>query len=452
MATENNQQAPDKSDQNRWSVSAPAPLLRTSVIAGLVVVALFFGGLGIWAATAPIAGAAIAPGVVSPDGSRKTVQHLEGGIIQKILVEDGDEVREGDTLIVLQDTQARASFEVLEGERRLLAAKLARLLSEQANHQEIRFPGWLAGSEKEDTELKAILDAQRDLFSARLELHSGRKAIGQKRIDELMEEINGLELQIESQRKQIDLLDEEINAKKKLVERGMLARPEFLGLQRLRAEVEGELAENLAGVARARQSIGETELQIVNQDAVRLDEIVNELAETRSALSSIEEKLQAQKDVLERTVVIAPVAGTIVQSRFYTTGGVVGPGQPILDIVPAETELLIDARVRPVDIDSVAPGQSAQVHFLAFSQRRVRQIQGTVRSISADSLLDEHSGQSYFLARVEVSPEELEKLGEDAKISPGMPAEVLIKTGERTALQYIVEPLVNSLRRSFRES
>jgi len=437
---------------DRWETATPRKLLRGPVLIGYLVVLLFFGGLGTWAALAHIASAAVATGVVSPDGSRKTVQHLEGGIIAKILVDDGDTVEAGTPLVVLQETQARAAFEVLEGKRQLLAAKLARLLSEQAESTEMALPEWLLAKEGEDAGLAAILQAQRDLFTARRRLHEGRKAIGRKRIDELQEEINGLESQINSQRQQLDLLDEELVAKKRLLDRGMLPRPEYFALQRLSAEIEGEMAENVAAIARAKQSIGETELQIVHEDTVRLDKIIADLAETRAELASVEEQHRAQRDILDRTVVTAPVAGIIVQKRFHTTGGVVGPGQPILDIVPQDTELLIDAQVRPVDIDVVAPGQQARVHFLAYSERNLPQIHGIVRSVSADSLIDEFSEQSYYLARVEVPQEELAKLGEGVKITPGMPAEVLIVTGERTLLQYLVQPVVDSLRRTFRES
>jgi HlyD family secretion protein/epimerase transport system membrane fusion protein len=248
------------------------------------------------------------------------------------------------------------------------------------------------------------------------------------------------------------LIDEEISMKKKLVDKGMIPRPELLELQRMSASIQGDIAENTASIARAKQSIGETELQIVNEDSKRMDDIAKEMSDTRSELGSVVERLSAQRDVLDRTVITAPVAGIIVQKRFHTTGGVVGPGQPILDIVPENTQVLIEARVKPVDIDEVAAGQEARIHFLAFVQRRIPQIKGVVRWVSADSLVDENSGVSYYEARVEVPPEELAKLGEGIKITPGMPAEVLIVTGERTFLEYLVEPIFNSLRRSFRES
>ena len=437
----------------RWEASTPEKLLRGPVIAGYIVVALFFGGLGTWAALAPIASAVIATGVVSLEGSRKTIQHLEGGIITEILVEDGDLVQAGDHLVVLQETQARAAFEVLQGQRQMLAAKLARLLAEQTGQNKITFPQWLLESKTPgDTGLEEILQAQVDLFKARHKLHRGRKAVGNKRVDQLGEEIGGLKLQIKSQEEQLELLREETESKKEMLDQGMLPRPDYLILLRQKAEIEGDMAGNAAGIARLQQSIGETKLQVINEDAVRMDQIVSEMAKTRSELASVEERRNAQQDILERTIVVAPVSGLIMQKRFHTTGGVIGPGQPILDIVPQDAKLLIDVQVRPVDIDAVAPEQQARVHFLAFTQRNLPQIKGIVHSISADSMLDEVSGTSYYLARIEVLPGELEKLGEDIKISAGMPAEVLIMSGERTLLQYLVQPVLDSLRRTFRES
>jgi HlyD family secretion protein/epimerase transport system membrane fusion protein len=370
-------------------------LIRVPVMLGYVVVALFFVGLGTWAAVANIASATVARGVVSPEGSRKTIQHLEGGIITEILVDEGDKVNAGDPLLVMQGTQARASFEELQHKKYVFAAKLTRLLSEQANKPEVIYPAWLLTAAENSHAVGELLQAQRDLFAARQEVHQGRGAIGSKRVDEMEEEITGLQELIKSKRKQIKSLDEELAANQKLLDRNMIARPVYLQLDRLRSEIEGEMAESVASIARTRQNIGETELQILNEDARRLDDITSELADTRAELATVNERLNAQLDVLERTVVTAPVAGTVHNKQFYTTGGVIQPGQTILDIVPNEVELLIDARVSPVDIDVVAVGQEARVNFLAFNARNLPQINGFVRSISADSLLDEVTGESY---------------------------------------------------------
>lgn len=448
--------APDEAalkipDANRWTTDTPRSLIRGPVTIGYAIILVFFLGFGLWAATAHIASATIARGVVSPEGSRKTIQHLEGGIIADILVEEGDNVIAGDPLVVLQEIQARAGFDELQHKKHLYTAKLARLLSEQAGKDAVQFPEWLLAAEKDSSEVDEIMQAQVDLFAAKRAVHEGRKAIGGKRIDELREEIGGLKSLIKSKREQLRSLEEEIDAQKTLLERKLVARPVYLQLDRLRAEIEGEMAQAIADVARARQTIGETELQVVNETARRLDDIISELADTRAELATVDDRLRSQLDILERTVIEAPVSGSVHNMLFHTTGGIIRPGQAILDIVPLDVELLIDARVSPVDIDEVAVGQLARVHFLPFSSRNIPQITGYVRSISADILLDETTGESFFRAYVEVTPEELLKLGEAQEINPGMPAEVLIMTGERTMLQYLLEPLGDSLRRSFRE-
>ena len=250
----------------RWASPTPQKLLRGPIMVGYIVVGLFFGGLGAWAALANIASAVVASGVVSPEGNRKTIQHLEGGIIAEILVSDGDEVEAGDPLMMLQRTQARSIFGVLDGERQFHAAKLARLLGEQTGKQDISFPQWLLEAEQEDPRLRELLTAQRDRFLTRREVHHGRKAIGRKRIDELQEEVSGWKAQTVSQRKQLRLFDEEIVMKGHLLKKGMLPRPEYLELQRMQASIEGDIAESTAAMARAKQSIGELELQVLNED------------------------------------------------------------------------------------------------------------------------------------------------------------------------------------------
>lgn len=426
--------------------------LRGPVLFGIAVVLVFFAGLGGWAAIAPLASAAIAPGVVSPDGSRRTVQHLEGGIIREILVEDGSRVEVGDPLLVLADVAARASFEQLQTQVDALAALQARLIAEQQGRDAVAFPDRLLDAAAASEEVADILAAQSDLFETRRTAIEGRKNILRQRIAQLSEEITGLEAQIVSQERQLALIEEEIEGVAQLVDQGLERRPRLLALQRQEAEIEGAIAENRAAIARANQAIGEAELQILGLETDRLDEIATELTRVRTELLSLEERLMSSEDVLTRTVIAAPVSGTVVQLRYRTTGGVIGPGDAILDIVPLDEDLVIDARVSPVDIDAVAQGQDAQIHLLAYAQRNLPRIEGTVTTVSADALTDEQSGERYFRVKVEVDRDRLEALPADVTLAPGMPAEVLIMTGERTALQYILQPFLDSIRRSFRES
>jgi HlyD family secretion protein/epimerase transport system membrane fusion protein len=426
--------------------------LRRSTIAAALVIGLGLGGFGVWAAAAPLAGAAIAPGVVSPDGSRRTVQHLEGGIIRRILVEDGSVVQAGDPLIALEDVQARAGHDVLRARFHTLAAAQARLLAEQGGADDIRFPDWLIEATADDATALEAMVAQRQLFRTRVQGLADRRAILAQRIAQLREEIAGLEAQIVTDGRQIALIADEIEGLDQLYRKGLAPKTRLLALQREQSDIEGERAERRARIARARQAIGETELQIIAQGTALLDDTNEELSRVQAELAEVEQRLAASRDVLARTVISAPSAGTVVELRFYTPGGVIRPGEPVLDIVPDDEELLVDARLSPLDIDIVAPGMPAQIILPAFKQRHLPRIEGRVRQVSADAIVDPHSGERYFEARIEVDPEQLAAIQPAIELSPGMPAEVYITTAERTMLDYLLQPVFDSLRRAFRES
>ena len=428
------------------------PELRHQIRAGALVIGLFFGGLGWWAATAPLAGAAIAPGVISPDGSRRTVQHLEGGIIRAILVDDGSVVRAGDPLIVLEDVQARAGFDVLQTRFHTLAATQARLLAEQAGAASVRFPEWLIHAATDDATALEAMVAQRAMFDARAQALDERKAILRRRIEQLREEIAGLQAQIRADGRQIALIDEEITDVEELYRKGLERKSRLLALKRARTAIEGDRAERRARIARAEQAIGETDLQIIAQDTAMLEAINEEASAVQFELAEVEQRLAASRDVLERTLITAPTGGTVVQLRFRTHGGVIRPGEPVLEIVPRDEELLVDARVAPIDIDVVRPGLPARVVLPAFQQRHMPQIAGRVRRVSADAIADPQTGARYFEVQVEVDRAGLAALEPEIRLAPGMPAEVYITTGERTVLDYLLSPLYDSLRRAFRET
>lgn len=426
----------------RASIRGPARL-------GLAAVVLIVAGFGGWAATAPLAGGAVAPGVISPDGSRKTVQHLEGGIIGEILVRDGDAVATGAHLLVLEETQARARYEMQLGQDRALQAMRARLTAEQLGDRDISFPDELIVAAGE-REVRDILAVQRQLFATRSSAHAARKRVLMQRIRQIREQIHGLEAQLESSSQRLAIVEDELAGKEKLLRKGLMPKPHVLAVRRARAEVEGDRGEYRASIARAEQQIGEAQLELVKLDAERADEIATELDKVRGELVQSGEQLGTLRDTLRRTVVTAPVDGTIVNLRFKTRGGVIRAGDPILDIVPAGDDLLIDARVAPTDIDVVHVGLPAQVHLSAYSQRSLPRITGRVRSVSADSLQDQR-GVSYYLARVEVDRDELARLAAGVQLVPGMPAEVLIVTSERTLFGYLLQPFRDIFRRSLRE-
>ncbi|MGG5812501.1 HlyD family type I secretion periplasmic adaptor subunit [Falsiroseomonas sp. CW058] len=417
---------------------------------GMGLMTVFLGGFTAWAVTVPIAGGAVAPGVVSPDGSRRTVQHLEGGIIASLAVRDGDRVLAGQPLVVLESVQARAAFNALQNQYVTLRAMQARLRAEQAGLMAIDLPDDVLTA-LSDRELALIVQAQRSLFETRRAAHESKRAVLRQRIEQSREQIRGAEAQIASATEQLSLIADELRGKETLLRRGLVPRPEVLRLRRVQAEIEGRRGEYQGTVARTQQQIGEAEMQILGLDAERADQVSQQLDQVRAELAGVTERLNASRDVLTRTVVTAPVPGTVVGMRFRTVDGVVRPGEAILDIVPAEEKLLVDARVAPTDVDVVRNGMQAQVRFTAFAGRNLPRIEGTVRSVSADRLTDDSTRQPYYLARVEVTREALASLGREVELVPGMPAEVLIVRRERTMMDYLIEPLRDAFRRSFRE-
>ena len=314
------------------------PNIRGPVTLGLAVVFLFFGVFGAWAALAPLQSAAIAPGVVSVDSSRKTVQHLEGGIVGEILVREGVEVEAGQVLIKLDEVQARATRELLRGRLITATSLQARLEAERRGQDRIDFPDWLQ-AETEDATAKEVMAAQYSIFEARRESLRGQIAILEQRIAQFDEEIGGLEGQIAAEDRQIRLIAEEVRDLQKLVKKGLAPRPRLLELQRQAAEIQGSRHQNQARLARVRQQIGEARLRISELRTQRDNEIVEELREVQSELLDLTERMRAASDVLSRTEIRAPISGTVVGLQVHTAGGVIAPRERLMDIVPSEDPL-----------------------------------------------------------------------------------------------------------------
>ena len=419
-----------------------------TMIFGIVVIALFFGAFGAWAVFAPLESAAIAQGVLGVSGKRKTVEHLEGGIVADILVEEGDRVAAGQTLVVLDDTRARASFSLLQGQRRSVAALKARLEAERDGLPQVRYPEWLRQAVMEDG-ADDFLSTQDRIFEARARSLGNRTAIYNQRIAQLREEATGLKEEIEAQDRYIGLLEEEIGGISGLVKKGLEGKQRLLTLERRKAEIEGRRAQNRALIARVEQRVGETRLTIVELGNTRLSEVVAELREVEARLSDLRERMATARNVFSRTRVTAPVAGTVVDLRVFTRGGVIGEDEPLMDIVPADGKLIIEAQVDPTDIDSVYPNLPAQVRLTAFPQLKTPMLSGTVLQVSADRLTDARTGTPYYEAWVALDAGQ--PALEELKLQPGMPAEVMIITGKRTALDYLLKPIVASLGRALRE-
>lgn len=421
--------------------------LRGPVRTGYAIVILFVAGLTSWAALAPLAGGASAPGIVSPAGSRRAIQHLEGGIVRELRVRDGDAVSAGDVLVVLESTQSNASFEVLAGKKAVLAAKLARLQAERADAETIAFPSELTVNGT----LLSAAQSQIQVFKARKAAHATRKDLLAQRIEQLQIRIKGLEAQKDNVRSQVAFIKEEVEGKETLLQKGLLPKPEALKLRRAETELLGRLSEIENEASKALQEIEESRLQIVSADGARVEEIANDSDKTQSEIAEINERLRSSKDVLNRTTITAPVDGTVINMRSKTIGGVAQGGETLMEIVPRDDDLMIEAHVSPNDIHRVHMGQEAQIHFSAYSTRVMPRIEGIVRSTSADRVREADGQQSYFLARVEIDRQKLKERAGDVVLLPGMSAEVIFVAEKRTALEYLLKPLHDALRRGMLE-
>jgi HlyD family type I secretion membrane fusion protein len=421
-----------------------APIL----MAGAVVVLLFFAAFGGWAALAPLKSAALANGTVIVESNRKTIKHFEGGIVAEIFVSDGDAVTKGETLIRLDVTQARVTLERLKGRMFAARALEARLMAERDGKKSIVFPILLldVGSDRNNAE---ILSGQVNIFNTRNNSLASQESILGQQSAQLDEEILGLKGQINAVDTQLELIQGEIKDVKILVDKGLAKRPRLLALLRSRAEIEGARSQNVAAVARAKQQIAESKLRMSELKTQRLKESVEELRSTQTELYDLEELLRSAEDVLGRTNILAPLAGTIVGLQVHTRGGVIAPGEPLMDLVPSGAPMIIEARVDPNDIDVVHAGLPAQVRLTAFNQGHLSPMQGQVLTVSADSLTDERTGVPYFLTRIVLTADTPEDKA--VALYPGMQAEVLIVTGERTVLDYVLKPISRSIARAFRE-
>ena len=415
-----------------------------SMVLAVAVVVLFLGGFAAWAALAPLESAAIAPGTLGVSGERKTVQHLEGGIVARIAVSEGDTVAAGQTLLVLDVTQPRAVLAGLEVQYRSAAALQARLIAERDGLDAIAWPEWLLAADAE-----GVRATQERIFAARTASFDNEIAILEQRIAQIREQAAGYEGHIAAQDREIALLVEESRDVRPLVEKGHIPKPRLRALEREEAEVAGARARNRAQVARLAQAVGETRLRIVRLRNARMTEVTTELREVEARLADLNERLTAARDVLARTRVVAPVAGTVVGLGVFTRGAVIAPGQRLMDIVPAGDHLVVEARVAPTDIDSVAVGLPAQVRLTSFSLLTTPPLDGHVIRVSADAFSDERTGASWYEARIGLDPGQpaLEYL----HLVSGMPAEVMIVTGASTPLEYLLKPILTSIDRALRE-
>jgi epimerase transport system membrane fusion protein len=420
---------------------------------GIIIIVIVFGGFGLWAALAPLSSAALAPGIVAVESYSKTVQHLEGGIVRNIAVRDGDNVKKDQTLIVLDDTQPKAQLEILNGQHYIALAKEARLLAQQTGADAVNYPEPLQ-VHADDPRVKQAIEIQNNTFNVGKKAFEGEISLYRRQIEQLRARVKGMQSQRTSKDKMVRSFRNELDDYNALVKEGYAEKQRVREFERNMAQSEGERGELTSGIAETELQIAETELKILqlNKDLQR--DVAKEFSEVQGQLFELRERIQSLQDTVIRTVIKAPDAGMIMGLAVHTIGAVIPPGGKLLDIVPQGESLIVEAKVTPLDIDRVHVGQSAEVRFSAFKSRSTPKIDGTLISLSADRLIDEKSPtqEPYYLARVAITSKGIQSLLEsELKLLPGMPAEVLIHTGDRTMLQYLADPLKDTIARSFIE-
>ena len=421
------------------------------LLAGIIIVALVTFGLGGWAALAKLSGAVISQGVLVVDSVVKKVQHPTGGVVESIRVREGDRVEAGDILVQLDPTQTRANATIITNNVDQLMARQARLEAERDGSDQIAFPKALQERSRDsNTDAARSIAAETRLFNIRRDAREGQKSQLNKRSAQLQEEINGYMGQAEAKDKEISLIHRELEGVRTLWQKNLTPINRLMSLERDAARIEGERSQMNSMIAQAKGKISEIELQIIQVGQDLRSEVGKDLIETRSKITELAERKTAAVDQLNRIDIRAPQSGIVHELAVHTVGGVINPGEQIMLLVPDRDTLDVEVKIAPHDINDVHVGQSAMLRFSAFNQRTTPEIKGTVRFISADLNQDQRTGNSYYTVRIAPRAEEIAKLGSD-KIVPGMPVDAFIETGTRTALAYLVKPLMEQASRAFKE-
>lgn len=414
---------------------------------GYLILFLTFGLFGFWAVFAPLGSAALAPGVVTVKSYRKTVQHLEGGIVKSLRVHDGDIVRAGDVLIELDGTQTLAELDMVRSQLIAARAMEERLVAERDGMESVSFA---ATPEGDDPRVFEAQENEQRIFSARRVSRLGEIAVLRKRKVQLEEQIRGFQDVIATKEDLARSYRGEIGDLSELLKEGFVDKQRLLEQERSVTRLRSDVADLKSSIAQAHLQIGETELQIAQLEKNFVTEVVNKLAEVQTQVFDLGERLAAAKDRANRIQIRAPESGMVLGMKVHTVGGVVGPGTPLLDIVPASEDLIVEVQISPNDIDRIAPGKMADIRFSAFKGATTPVIEGRLTQVSADRLINEQTGMPYYLGRVELTEKGRHDLGKLVLV-PGMPAEVLLNTGERTMWSYLVQPATNAFARSLIE-
>ena len=420
------------------------------VLIGCVLIGVFVVGLLTWAGFSSVSGAVLAPGVVRAEANRQTVKSLEGGIVRQILVRNGDRVRVGQPLLIFDDVQPRAQVDVYSRQYDGLLAQRARFQAEVLGQGAIVFPAELT-SRRGDPFVGALMAEQQSLFQTRRMVLNSQAAVLRQQILGLESRIGGLQIQSASIAEQSALISEELSGMQKLHEQGYAPKTRVLALQRSVADLNGRRGAQIADIDRTRESIGEIQIKLSGLRQNYVGEAAAGLETVQAQIAEVEPRLRAARDALAHTRVTAPSDGYVLNLSQFTVGGVAGAGETLLDVVPADAPLVIDARVRPNDIEQVTPGMAARVQLSAYSTRLAPRVEADVTTVAADRVIDERTGEPYFPVELRIRPDELKKFNGKVKLYPGMPADTQITTGKRTILDFLIGPVRDTLSDSLRE-
>jgi HlyD family secretion protein len=421
------------------------------LLAGTILTALLTFGIGGWAATTELSSAVIAQGALVVDSSVKKVQHPSGGVVADLHVRNGDRVRAGDVLLRLDETQTRAAATIVTKSVDEFLARQARLETERDNAREITFPAALLDQARDpSSDAARAIAAERSLFNLRRQARDGQKSQLRERSAQLQQEIQGYSGQLEAKRKEVEFIQKELEGVRTLWDKRLVPMNRLTALERDGTRIEGERSQLTGMIAQLKGKIAEIELQAIQVDQDLRSEVGKDLVEVHSKLSELAERKTAAVDQLKRIDIRAPQSGAVHQLAVHTIGGVIGPGEQIMLIVPDADTLTVEVKIPPQEIDHVHPGQAAILRFAAFNQHTTPEIGGEVNVVSADLTLDQRTGSSYYTARIGLKADEVKRLG-NVKLIPGMPVDAYIQMGGRTALSYLMKPLRDQASRAFKE-
>lgn len=424
--------------------------IRKNLITAFVAMVLLGGTAAAWSLYAPLEGAVVAPGLVVVESNLRKVQHPTGGVVGALNVREGQSVAAGDVVIRLDDTVTHANLSIVLNELTALRARLARLQAERDGSAEPMFPADLATRSKSEPEIAQVLDGERTLFRTRATTKHGQKQQLGERVKQAGQEIMGFNEQMDAFVKQLAVAKDELDDLGGLHSRGLAQRPRITALQREILRNEGTVGDMKAKIAQTMGKIAEIELQILQLDRELATDVAKEMREVETKVGELQERKTAAEDQLKRIDIRAPIAGVVHQLNVHTVGGVISASEPLMLLVPASDTLIVEARVGPTDIDQIRVGQDTRIRFSAFNQRVTPEVMGQVFRIAGDLVREPQSGQAYYPAGIKVSDGEMARL-HDLKLVPGMPAEVYIKTGERSPASYLVKPLLDQMQRALRE-